>query len=136
MIREYKESDYNAVNVLGRDINPDYFIKLSPVSKCYVYEEDDEVVGFILADIFDDRAEIMDVAVEVMHRNNKIGDKLVKYVIDLCKEKGCDNITLEVRVNNDAAIKLYKNNDFKIVSVRKKYYAKGTIDANLMQRKL
>ncbi|MBQ1812666.1 MAG: ribosomal protein S18-alanine N-acetyltransferase [Bacilli bacterium] len=136
MIREYNESDYNAVNVLGRDINPDYFIKFNSVSKCFVYEEDDEVVGFILADIFDDRAEIIDVAVEVMHRNNKIGDKLVKHVIELCKEKGCNDITLEVRVNNDAAIKLYKNNDFKIVSIRKKYYSKGTVDANLMQRKL
>ena len=29
MIREYNESDYNAVNVLGRDINPDYFIKFN-----------------------------------------------------------------------------------------------------------
>lgn len=136
MIREYKESDYNAVNVLGREINPDYFIKFNSVSKCFVYEENEEVVGFILIDMFSDRAEIIDVAVEVMHRNNKIGDKLVKYVIDLCKNNGCDNITLEVRVNNDAAIKLYKNNDFRVVSIRKKYYSNGTIDANLMQRKL
>ena len=113
MIREYKESDYNAVNVLGREINPDYFIKFNSVSKCFVYEENEEVVGFILIDMFSDRAEIIDVAVEVMHRNNKIGDKLVKYVIDLCK-----------------------NNDFRVVSIRKKYYSTGTIDANLMQRKL
>ena len=33
-------------------------------------------------------------------------------------------------------LKLYKNNKFEIVSIRKKYYANGTIDAYLMSRKL
>ena len=136
MIREYKDIDYNIVNVLGRDIDTNFKLNLSPVSKCFVYEDNNDVVGFIQADIFDDRAEIIDVVVEVMHRNKKIGDKLLKYVIELCKNSGCDNITLEVRVNNDAAMKLYKNNDFKVISIRKKYYSKGTIDAYLMQRKL
>ena len=134
MIREYKDSDYTIVNVLGRDIDADYKFNLSPVSKCFVYEEGEEVVGFIIADIFDDRAEIVDIAVEVMHRNVKIGDKPSKHVINLCKN--CDNITLEVRDNNKAAIKLYKNNGFKTVSIRKKYYSNGSIDALLMQRKM
>ena len=136
MIREYVDNDYNIVNVLGRDIEPTFKLNLSPVSKCFVYEDSNNVVGFIIADIFDDRAEIIDVAVDVMYRNKKIGDKLVKYIIDLSKNNGCDNITLEVRVNNEPAIKLYKNNEFKVISIRKKYYSKGTIDAYLMQRKL
>ena len=136
MIREYIDNDYNIVNVLGRDIEPTFKLNLSPVSKCFVYEDSNNVVGFIIADIFDDRAEIIDVAVDVMYRNKKIGDKLVKYIIELSKNNGCDNITLEVRVNNDPAIKLYKNNEFKVISIRKKYYSKGTIDAYLMQRKL
>ena len=136
MIREYVDNDYNIVNVLGRDIETTFKLNLSPVSKCFVYEDSNNVVGFIIADIFDDRAEIIDVAVDVMYRNKKIGDKLVKYIIELSKNNGCDNITLEVRVNNDPAIKLYKNNEFKVISIRKKYYSKGTIDAYLMQRKL
>lgn len=136
MIREYVDNDYNIVNVLGRDIEPTFKLNLSPVSKCFVYEDSNNVVGFIIADIFDDRAEIIDVAVDVMYRNKKIGDKLVKYIIELSKNNGCDNITLEVRVNNEPAIKLYKNNEFKVISIRKKYYSKGTIDAYLMQRKL
>ena len=136
MIREYIDNDYNIVNVLGRDIESTFKLNLSPVSKCFVYEDSNNVVGFIIADIFDDRAEIIDVAVDVMYRNKKIGDKLVKYIIELSKNNGCDNITLEVRVNNDPAIKLYKNNEFKVISIRKKYYSKGTIDAYLMQRKL
>lgn len=136
MIREYNEKDFNIVTALGRDIDMDFKLNLSPVSKCFVYEVDENVVGFVVADIFDDRSEIIDIVVDILYRNKKIGDKLLKHVIDLSKSNGCDNITLEVKVNNEPAIKLYKNNEFKIVSIRKKYYANGTIDAYLMQRKL
>ena len=136
MIKEYKKEYYNDVLVLGREINDDNELSFSPVSKCFIYEESDEIVGFIIADIFEDRAEIIDVAVDVMYRNKKIGDKLVKYVVDLSKENGCESITLEVKVTNKPALKLYKNNDFEIVSIRKKYYSNGTIDAYLMSRKL
>lgn len=136
MIKEYVDEYYNDVLVLGREISEDYKFNLSTVSKCFVYLKNDEVVGFILIDMFDDRAEIIDVAVSLLYRNKKIGDKLIKYVVELCKNNGCDNITLEVKVNNKPAIKLYENNDFKVVSIRKKYYSNGKIDAYLMSRKL
>lgn len=136
MIKEYKDEYFNRVLVLGREIKDDYELSFSPISKCYVYEKNDEIIGFIIADIFEDRAEIIDVAVDVMYRNKKIGDKLIKHVIDLSKNSGCESITLEVKVTNKPALKLYKNNNFEIVSIRKKYYAKGTIDAYLMSRKL
>ena len=136
MIKEYSEKYFNYVNVLGREISSDDILNLSPVSKCFVYEEDEEIVGFILIDLFDDRAEVIDIAVSLLYRNKKIGDKLLKHIIEICKNKGCENITLEVKVNNQPAIKLYKNNGFKILSIRKKYYSNGTLDAYLMIRKL
>lgn len=136
MIKEYNEKYFNYVNVLGREISSNYILNLSPVSKCFVYEEDEEIVGFILIDLFDDRAEVIDIAVSLLYRNKKIGDKLLKHIIEICKNKGCENITLEVKVNNQPAIKLYKNNGFKILSIRKKYYSNGTLDAYLMIRKL
>ena len=136
MIKEYIEKYFNSVNVLGREISSTYTFNKSNVGVCYVYELDDEIVGFINADIFDDRAEIIDLAVLPLYRNRKIGDELLKNIINICKQKGCDNITLEVRMDNIAALKLYKNNDFKIIGVRKKYYSNKTVDAYLMQRKL
>ena len=39
-------------------------------------------------------------------------------------------VTLEVRVSNYPAVKLYRKNDFKVVSVIKQYY--GNEDAYLM----
>lgn len=136
MIKEYTNEYFNNILVLGREIKEDYKLSFSSVSKCFVYEENEEVVGFIIADVFEDRAEIIDVAVDVMYRNKKIGDKLVKHIIDLSQKNGCQSITLEVKVTNKTALKLYKNNGFEIASIRKKYYSNGTIDAYLMCRKL
>lgn len=136
MIREYIEADFNSVNVIGRDINANFNLIFSPASKCYVYVEDDMVVGFVLFDILQDRAEIIDIGVLLLYRNRKIGDKLLKHALNVCKDNGCESMTLEVRVDNTLAIKLYKANDFKVLSVRKRYYSNGDIDAYLMSRKL
>ena len=96
----------------------------------------DEVIGFVIVDVFDDRAEIIDIAVDLMHRNKKIGDDLLKHAIEVAKENGCTSISLEVKNSNKPAIKLYTNNGFKVGTIRKKYYSNGTEDAYLMVRKL
>ena len=116
--------------------SPTYKLSFSPVSKCFVYTDFDEVIGFVIVDVFDDRAEIIDIAVDLMHRNKKIGDDLLKRAIEVAKENGCTSISLEVKNSNKPAIKLYTNNGFKVGTMRKKYYSNGTEDAYLMVRKL
>lgn len=136
MIRNYEDKDFNIVNALGREISSTYKLSFSPVSKCFVYTDFDEVIGFVIVDVFDDRAEIIDIAVDLMHRNKKIGDDLLKRAIEVAKENGCTSISLEVKNSNKPAIKLYTNNGFKVGTIRKKYYSNGTEDAYLMVRKL
>ena len=136
MIREYNENDFNSVCVLGRNINMNYTFKISNVGKCYVYELDGDVVGFAIVDLFSDRSELIDICVSLLHRNKKIGDALLKYIINVSVEYGCKSITLEVKIDNDFAIKLYKANEFKSTNIRKKYYNNGTVDAYLMYREL
>jgi len=45
-----------------------------------------------------------------------------------------ETVTLEVAVNNEAAINLYKKFGFEIIHIRKKYY--NGIDAYLMGRRI
>ena len=87
MIKEYIEKYFNSVNVLGREISSTYTFSKSNVGVCYVYELDDEIVGFINADIFDDRAEIIDLAVLPLYRNRKIGSFMLKYLIDFLDDE-------------------------------------------------
>ncbi len=65
---------------------------------------------------------ITNIAVSSKHRRNGIGDKIVKELIRIGKEKEMIGVTLEVRVSNDAAISLYKKNGFKLSGRRKEYY--------------
>lgn len=136
MIREYEIKDFNSVCILGRDINLNYVFKLSPVGKCYVYEFGEDVVGFFILDLFEDRAELIDICVALAHRNKKIGSKLLDRALEVSKNNGCGSITLEVRCDNNFAIKLYKSKGFKITNIRKKYYNNGSIDAYVMHREL
>ena len=66
----------------------------------------------------------------IEHRKKGIASKLMDMMIN----DDVKNITLEVNVKNQDAIKLYEKYGFKIVSVREKYY--GNDDAYLMIREM
>jgi ribosomal-protein-alanine N-acetyltransferase len=134
LIREYKEDDINLINVLGRDLHDNYLLKLSSVGKCLVYEDNENVLGFITFDLYSDRAEVIDIIVHINHRHKGIGYALVSKMIEECKN--CKNITLEVSCKNKNAIDLYKKSGFNIISTRKRYYENGSIDAYLMYKEI
>ena len=77
-----------------------------------------------------ERMEINYIFVKEEYRKNNIGYELIKYMID---NNEFDNITLEVNVNNDCAINLYKKHGFEIIGIREKYY--NGIDGYLMERR-
>lgn len=103
----------------------------SPYRKYYVYEKNNKIYGYIVIDIIYDRCEIVYIFVDTERRNQKIGTKLINYVIEMLKKQKCFNITLEVNKENTYAIKLYKQNGFKEVAIRKNYY--DGVDGILME---
>ncbi len=48
------------------------------------------------------------------YRNKGIGQELLKYMINLCKEKGYKQITVGVDIDNSNALHIYKKFGFKI----------------------
>ena len=95
----------------------------------YVYVIDDKIVGYILITIIDYLLEIHLLYVDNLFRNQKIGTKLIDYIIN---KYSSHRFLLEVAINNYIAIKLYENMNFKIINIRKKYY--NDIDAYVMER--
>lgn len=91
-------------------------------SNYYVYIEDKVVLGFISFDIIFERAELNYIFVNKEKRKQGIATKLFNYMLNVCKAKNCENITLEVRENNKSAINFYIKNGFKEVAKREKYY--------------
>jgi len=136
MIREYKKDDKNNINVLGRDLNIDYLFKEEPYRHCFLYEENNNVLGFITFDLLQDRGEIIDIIVHINHRRRGIGQKLLDKALDIMLKNNIKSISLEVKTTNKEAVSFYEKNNFKITTVRKQYYEFGTIDAYLMYREL
>lgn len=137
MIRELESTDIDDLTVLllnydkhiENHFNFKDYLKNDIYSQC-VYVIDDKIVGYILITIIDDLVEIHLLYVDNLFRNQKIGTKLIDYIINKYSNY---RFLLEVSINNYIAIKLYENMNFKKINIRKKYY--NDIDAYVMERK-
>lgn len=96
----------------------------------------DKVVGYAGLWVIMDEAHITNIAVDSNHQNIGLGSKLMSHIIEEARKLGCNKMTLEVRVGNEAAIHLYKKYRFKTCGIRKKYYEDNNEDALIMWRDL
>ena len=69
-----------------------------------------------------DEAHITNIAVRADSRGRGIGTLLMSELISRARMLGVKYMTLEVRDNNENAIKLYKSFGFTVEGIRRKYY--------------
>lgn len=130
MIINYTDNYYEYLSNNIKEFNIDYLKKENPFLKNYIFLKNNEPIGLISYSLIYDRIELEYIWVHIEHRKKGIASKLMDIMID----EDVKNITLEVNVKNQGAIKLYEKYGFKIVSVREKYY--GNDDAYLMIREM
>ena len=63
---------------------------------------------------------------------NHIGEAIIQRIIDDCYKNNIKYLTLEVRVSNIPAIKLYEKYGFQSLGTRKGYYQDNNEDALIM----
>lgn len=132
-------TDLDAVNAIEMQAFQDPWSKQdfinelesNPYSCIYVKEINGEVVAYVDLWIAYENAEIANIAVKKEFLHQGIASELMQYCLQKIQQSKCENFTLEVRVSNMNAIKLYEKFGFQTVSKRKKYYADGE-DAYLM----
>lgn len=113
-----------------------YELLNNPVSRIRVAVDDKmAVIGFIDYWITYDSATIAQIAIKVEERRKGVAKVLLENMIEDCKDHRVKAITLEVRCNNEPAIKLYEAYGFKRVVIKKSYYHDGT-DAIYMVREV
>lgn len=136
MIRKAINNDYNVLSMFYRefDENGVDLFEHNPFSRVFVYEENNDIIGFISYNIAYDRAEINYIYVSDKHRKSGIASKLMEFCIDDVIKSGCINITLEVSSKNKAGISLYEKFGFSQAAVRPRYY--HGVDGLLMIREL
>lgn len=79
-----------------------------------------------------DEAHLMNIAVHPEYRGIGTGEKILEALIDLCKIKNMNDMTLEVRFSNIPAQNLYKKFGFIQEGMRKHYYSNNNEDALIM----
>lgn len=90
-----------------------------------VMEIDGSIFGYMGAWLIEKEAHITNVAIHPKYQKKGLGHKLVKKMLERCKEKNITSSTLEVRPSNAPAIALYEKLGFKSVGIRPKYYEDG-----------
>lgn len=94
--------------------------------------EDSKVLGFAGSWLIASEGQITNVAVHPNSRGKGIGKYLMEKLIFALKNKGCTDITLEVRKSNIIAQNLYKSLGFKEEGIRKNFYEDNKEDAIIM----
>lgn len=100
-----------------------------------VAEINDQIVGYMGFWRIENEAHITNVAVLPDYRRRRIGASLIESVMDFAGKDGIKAYTLEVRMSNQAAIKLYEGFGFKSEGIRSKYYIDNNEDALIMWKR-
>jgi ribosomal-protein-alanine N-acetyltransferase len=91
-----------------------------------------EIVGYIGFWMVLDEAHVVTIAVRSDFRRKGIGSMLLSSALSLAARMGADRATLEVRITNLPAQKLYRKFGFGVAAIRRNFYSDTGEDAYVM----
>ncbi|HEU6445112.1 MAG TPA: ribosomal protein S18-alanine N-acetyltransferase [Gaiellaceae bacterium] len=95
-------------------------------------EDEERLVGYLIISRYADAWHIMNVAVDPDYRRQGIATQLLSRLFELTEGDDRRGYTLEVRVSNGEAIKLYERLGFVARGIRRGYYTDNREDALIM----
>ena len=105
-----------------------------PASLCLGAFEGDELGGYLIVSRYVDAWHIMNIAVSPDFRRRGIATALLERLFEQTDDRSRRGYTLEVRVSNDGAIRLYERLGFTARGIRRGYYTDNREDALIMWR--
>lgn len=142
-MRDLHWTDIEAVTVLEHELFPDD--AWSPPSlwselaarprRSYVVEQDEdgEVVGYAGVDLGGEVADVMTMAVASRAQGRGLGRRLLEELVSRAEADHAAYLMLEVRADNQPARRLYESRGFELLTVRRRYYQPGDVDAHVMR---
>ena len=91
-----------------------------------------EVVGYAGMMLMGREAHVTNIAVDPDFHGRKIGTRLLLALVTEAIARGCETVSLEVRVSNHVAQSMYEKFGFAGVGVRRGYYIETNEDALVM----
>ena len=105
-----------------------------PSSICLGAFEGERLVAYLIVSRYVDAWHVMNIAVLPEHRRRGFARTLLETLFDLTASDERRGYTLEVRVSNADAIRLYERLGFVASGVRRGYYTDNREDALIMWR--
>ena len=140
-IRPLALADLNAIEVIERRSYPTPWSRsmfagelAKPTSLCLGAFEDDELAGYLIISRYVDAWHVMNIAVAPQFRRRGIATALLQKLFEQTEDGSRRGYTLEVRVSNEGAIKLYERLGFTARGTRRGYYTDNREDALIMWR--
>jgi [ribosomal protein S18]-alanine N-acetyltransferase len=140
-IRSLAPADLDAVEAIEQRAYPTPWSRsmfaselAKPTSICLGAFEGDALVGYVINARYVDAWHVMNVAVEPGRRRRGIATELLEHLFELTHDDERRGYTLEVRVSNGAAIRLYERLGFEQRGLRRGYYTDNREDALIMWR--
>ncbi len=142
LIREMKADDVEIVSKIESEVfsmpwSAKDFLEMVEADYAYYYvaEVDGEIAGCCGIRNIAGEGEITNVVVAPPYRKKGIALKMMEYMLEKAVEVGIGDCTLEVRVSNQPAIRLYERLGFKGEGVRPHFYDKPDEDALIMWKR-
>jgi ribosomal-protein-alanine N-acetyltransferase len=103
-------------------------------SICLGAFEGEQLVGYVINSRYVDAWHVMNVAVDPAYQRRGIATRLLERLFELTADDERRGHTLEVRVSNSDAIRLYEKLGFERRGTRRGYYTDNREDALIMWR--
>ena len=140
-IRRLELQDLNAIDEIERRSYPTPWSRsmfagelAKPASICLGAFDGEQLVGYMIISRYVDAWHVMNVAVDPDHRRRGLATMLLDRLFESTDDGIRRGYTLEVRVSNEGAIKLYEAAGFRARGVRRGYYTDNREDALIMWR--
>jgi ribosomal-protein-alanine N-acetyltransferase len=143
-LRSMRWWDIDAALAIEQELFPDawsvetFWAELArvPETRHYLVADDDgAVVGYAGLMTVGRQADVQTVAVAPDHQRQHLGATLLRAIVDEAISRGCTEVLLEVRVDNEPALHIYEKAGFERISVRGGYYP-GGVDGLVLRLRL
>lgn len=105
---------------------------LLPATRFIFLYEEDEMIGFLIGRTVGNECDIYFVAVVSQMQGQGLGQELVRRFLVDQYDRGIRHFFLEVRVSNEAALRVYQKWQFSVDDRIKNYYKNPSEDAYRM----
>ncbi|MFN2612059.1 MAG: ribosomal protein S18-alanine N-acetyltransferase [Solirubrobacterales bacterium] len=97
-----------------------------------VLDQRERLIAYLVCSRYDEVWHLMNVAVDPSRRREGIATELIETLFD--RTRSDSKMTLEVRVSNLPAIRMYERFGFRSAGLRRRYYHDNDEDALIMWR--